>query len=53
MVLGGDPCKHGLLELPQRYCLVDWLVVLTIYIDLVIFQLYCDLEADDNQFLIS
>ena len=31
--------------------LVDWLVVLRIYVALAVFQSYCDLEAGDNQSL--
>ena len=29
--------------------LVDWLVVLRIYVTLAVFQPYCELEAGDNQ----
>ena len=37
-----------LKQLPQRYRLVGWLVVLKIYVALAIFQLYRDLKAGGN-----
>ena len=39
-----------LKELQQRHRLVDWCAVLRIYVALVIYQLYPDLETGDNQF---
>ena len=40
-------------ELPKRNCLLGWLVVLRVFVALAILQPYCDLEAGDNQSLIS
>ena len=42
-----------LKKIPQRHRLVDWLIVMMIYVALAIFQLYRNLEAGDNQTLKS
>ena len=48
----GYICKHLLISSGRTsVCLVGWLVVLRINVDLAIFQPYLDLEAGDNQSL--